>query len=319
MTSRRKRVPERTFEDTMTTVVIILAAGTMLLLALFMAYVLGWANKTFHVEVDPRVEKVTEALPGANCGGCGFVGCSEYAEAVVAGKAPVDKCPVGGVSCATALAKILGIELEESWPYRPVVHCGATYEQRLGRVEYRGEPTCTGANLVGGVQGCTYGCLGFGDCVRACNFDAIHVIDGLATVDYNKCVGCGACEGACPRHIISMVPFKAEQMLVVACSNKDFGKDVKAVCKVGCLGCKACQRASELFKVTDNIPHIDYDKYDPENTHELQGVLEKCPMKRLMMIGKPSEKDLAAVAGEEAPEIVHADFKTTVDKTDWRG
>ncbi len=156
----------------------------MLVLALFMAYVLGWANKTFHVEVDPRIEQVNHALPGANCGGCGYVGCGEYAEAVVAGKAPVNLCPVGGESCATAVAKILGIKLEASFPYRPAVHCGAHYDDRLGRHDYFGEQTCGAANLTAGVQGCTYGCLGFGYCVKVCDFDAIHVVDGLATVDY---------------------------------------------------------------------------------------------------------------------------------------
>ena len=304
----------------MTSLIIILAAGTMLVLALFMAYVLGWANKTFHVEIDPRQEAVQEALPGANCGGCGFIGCNEYAEAVVLDGAPVDKCPVGGVSCATALAKILGVELKKSWPARPVVHCGANRDDKLGRNEYRGERTCGGANLIAGVQGCTYGCLGIGDCQGACSFDAIHVIDGLATVDYDKCVGCGACEKACPRHIISIVPFKSEQMLAVACSSKDFGKDVKKVCKVGCLGCKLCQKLSQgLISVEDNRPSIDYDKYDPQSLEDVQAAVDKCPAKRLVMIGKPSEKDLAAVADEEVPAVVEADFKTTVDETEWHG
>jgi len=301
-------------------VIVILAAATMLALALFMTFILGWANKTFHVEVDPRVEKVIAALPGANCGGCGYVGCNEYAEAVVAGDAPPNKCPVGGVSCAAALAKILGIELDESWPYRPAVHCGATYEQRLGRNPYHGEPTCGAANLIAGVQGCAYGCLGLGDCSRVCRFDAIHIIDGLATVDYEKCTGCGACAKVCPRNIISMIPFKAERMLVVACSNQDFGKDVKAVCKVGCLGCKACQRASDLFTVRENVSRIDYDKYDPDKFDEqVEVALEKCPMKRLTMVGKPTEEDLARVAEEEMPAVATADFKTTVDETEWHG
>ncbi|HUS46607.1 MAG TPA: RnfABCDGE type electron transport complex subunit B [Phycisphaerae bacterium] len=301
------------------TLIIALAAATMLALAVVMATILGWANRKFHVEVDPRVEQVTAALPGANCGGCGYVGCNEYAEAVVAGEAPPDKCTVGGASCAAALANILGVDLKPSWPYRPVVHCGATYDQRLGRNEYRGEPTCTAANLIAGVQGCTYGCLGLGDCERACSFDAVHMVDGLATIDYDRCVGCGACERACPRHIISMVPFKAERMLVVACSNKDFGKDVKAVCKVGCLGCKACTRASDLFTVEDNISRIDYDKYDPEKMDAANVALTKCPMKRIVEVGKPSAKDLAAVADEAASDIVAPDFKTTVDKTEWHG
>jgi len=299
--------------------VILLAAGTMLVLATFMAYVLGWANRTFHVEVDPRVESVNEVLPGANCGGCGYVGCAEYAEAVAAGRCGPDLCTVGGQSCAQEIAKILGLELEQTWPYRPAVHCGATYRQRLKRNEYRGEQTCITANLVAGVQGCTYGCLGLGDCKDACQFDAIRIIDGLATVDYDKCVGCGACARACPRNIISMVPFKSERMLVVTCSNKDFGKDVRAVCKVGCLGCGACARLSDIFAVKDNISRIDYDKYDPARMEGVNVVLEKCPMKRIVYVGKPTEEDLAAVADQETPEIITDRFSTTVDKTEWHG
>jgi len=304
----------------MNTVIVLLAAGTMLVLGLFMAYVLGWANRAFHVAIDPRQEQIQEALPGANCGGCGYVGCNEYAEAVVSGQVSVDKCTVGGVSCAAALAKILGVEMSESWPKRPVVHCGATYEDRLGRLEYRGEQTCGGANLIAGVQGCTYGCLGFGDCQWACEFDAIGIVNGLATVDYDACVGCGACARACPRNIITMVPFKAEKMLVVACSNKDFGKDVKGVCKVGCIGCKRCQKLSEgLIQVEENRPRFDYDAYDPDSLEAVRQAVEKCPMKRLVEAGRPSEKDLAAVADETVPAIIEADFKTTVDKTDYRG
>jgi len=303
----------------MTWLIVLLAAGAMLALAIVMGFILGWANKAFHVEVNPLVERALDMLPGANCGGCGYMGCADFAEAVVEGKAPPTACPVGGEGCATKLARLLGIELDESAPYRPVVHCGATYEDRLGRTDYQGEPTCEAANFVAGVQGCAYGCLGFGDCQAACPFDAIHVVDGLAVVNYDKCTGCGKCEKVCPRHIISMAPFKAEQMLVVKCSNKDFGKDVRAVCKVGCIGCKACARISDLFVMKDNLPHIDYDKYEPGEEHDLNLVLDKCPMKRMQYVGKPSEKDLAAVADEKAPAIVEADFKTTVDDAEYRG
>ena len=303
----------------MTWLTIMLAAGLMLALAIVTACVLGWANKTFHVDVDPRIDEVNRALPGANCGGCGYVGCNEYAEAVVAAKAPPDKCTVGGASCATALANILGVELGQSWPRRPVVHCAARWSDRLQRNEYRGEPTCGSANIISGVQGCTYGCLGLGDCRGACDFDAIRVIDGLAVVDYTKCVGCGACAAACPRNIISMVPFKAERVLAVACSNRDFGKDVKAVCKVGCIGCGRCAKMNELFKMIDNLPEIDYDRYDPETADQLEAVVRKCPMSGLLFVGKPTEKDLAAVADEQLPDRIEADFRTTVDKTDWQG
>ncbi|NCC52307.1 MAG: RnfABCDGE type electron transport complex subunit B [Spartobacteria bacterium] len=304
----------------MGTIVIILSAAIMLALAIIMGFILGWANKTFHVDVDPRVEAVTAALPGANCGGCGFVGCGEYAEAVVAGRVGPDKCPVGGDSVAATVAEILGLSLEQSWPYRPVVHCGAGYEERLGRHEYTGEQTCAAANLINGVQACTYGCLGFGDCTRACDFDAIHIVAGLATVDYEKCVGCGACAKVCPRNIISMVPFKNRQMLAIACSNKDMGKEVKAVCKVGCIGCKACQRNDEgLFTVEDNLPRINYENYDPANMDAAAIAVQKCPMKRIISVGKPTTKDMESLADVEVPALIVADFKTTVDNTDWQG
>ncbi len=303
--------------------IIILAAGLMLVLAIVMTFVLGWANEAFHVEIDPRIERVNEALPGANCGGCGYVGCGEYAEAVVlgGGKVALNLCPVGGAAVASDIAEILGMTIEESFPYRPVVHCAACKTDRLGKHEYRGEKTCATVNLVAGVQGCIYGCLAYGDCVKACKFDAIHLIDGKITVDYEKCVGCGACEKACPRKVISMVPFKAEEMYVLECSNQDFGKDVKAVCKVGCIGCKACSRISEgLVEMKGNLPKIDYSKYEPkEATALMEAALEKCPAKSIKKIGKPSKKDLDAVADEEVPDLIQAKFETTVDKTEWRG
>jgi RnfABCDGE-type electron transport complex B subunit len=307
----------------MTTIWIIIALAAAVLggLAVCMALVLGWANRTFAVAVDPRVDAVVEALPGANCGGCGYVGCGEYAEAVVKDGAGVNLCPVGGEAVAMKLAEILGVEVEPGAPYRPAVHCAATAEDKLGRNEYRGEATCAAANLVAGVQGCAYGCLALGDCVAACRYDAIRVIDGKTTIDYDACIGCGACETACPRHVISMIPFKADQMFVVACNNNDFGKDVRAVCRVGCIGCKACVRCGGgLFQVKDNVARIDYDRYEPAEVAEMiGGVLEKCPMKGIVKIGKPSAEDLAAVADEELPDVVRGEFRTTVDKTDWQG
>ena len=160
------------------TVTVVLAAAVLVVLAVSMAWVLGWA---FHVEVDPLVEAVVAALPGANCGGCGFVGCGEYAEAVVGGRAAVTLCAPGGTACAAELAQILGVEVDQTDPYRAVVHCAAGYGARLGRVPYEGEPTCAAANLVAGVQGCVFGCLGLSDCTRACDYDAIHTVDGLAS------------------------------------------------------------------------------------------------------------------------------------------
>ena len=248
----------------MTWVTISLSAATMLSMALVLTFILGWASRKFHVDVDRRVLTIMETLPGANCGGCGYVGCGEYAEAVALEHEAVNKCMVGGAECTSAVADIMGVEVGETLPYRPVVHCGAHYNDRLGRKEYRGEMRCSAANLVTDVQGCTYGCLGFGDCTRVCEFDAIHIIEGLATVDYDKCVGCGACTKACPRNIITITPFKSERMLAVTCTNKDKGKDVISVCNVGCIGCGACARTSSLFTIENNLSTINYDAYTPE-------------------------------------------------------
>ena len=308
---------------TLTVTVILLAGVTMVALALVMSLVLGWANQVFHVEVDPRVESVLNALPGANCGGCGFVGCGEYAEAVVKGNGDVacTLCAPGGESCAIAIAGILGLEVEQSWPYRAVVHCAARLNHRKGRTDYLGEPTCAAANVISGYQGCTFGCMGLGDCVRSCDFGAIHIVDGLAVVDYDKCTGCGACIKACPRNIISRVPFKAERMLVVACSNKDTGIEVRKVCEVGCIGCKACTKISKILEVMDNLAKVDYDTYDPAviDASEGDAAIAKCPMEALIYVGKPSAKDLAAVADEVLPDRIEDNFKTTADDADWRG
>ncbi len=298
---------------------LILGAAALLLLAVAMACVLGWANQAFHVEVDPRVETLNDALPGANCGGCGYVGCREYAEAVAAGQAELTLCAPGGASCAKQLAAILGTEVTPSYPYRAVVHCAARRDQRLPvpKPQYMGERTCTAANLVSGFQGCTYGCLGLGDCVRACAYDAIHTVEGLATVDYDACIGCKACAEACPRNIISMVPFKAERMLVVACSNRDSGPAVKAVCPVGCISCSLCAKKSERMQMDNGLPVIDYDHYQEEC--DFAESIEKCRRESLVFVGNPSSKELEQVADEELPARIEAAFHTTVDETDWRG
>ena len=295
-----------------------LAASTLLGMAVVISYVLGWASRAFHVVVDPRVLHINEVLPGANCAGCGFVGCNDYAEAVVRGDAAVTLCAPGGPSCAAAVAEIMGVEVEQTWPYRAVVHCSARTDQRLGRTEYRGESSCAAANLVSYVHGCVYGCLGLGDCNSVCDYDAIHVVEGLATVDYDNCTGCGACVDVCPRHIISRIPFKTHEVLVVKCSNDDFGIEVKKVCQVGCIGCKACTRFSDLLVMEGNLPIVNYESADYDSA-DFSTSLDKCPAESLVFVGTPSPKDLAATADEELPDRIEPEFETTVDQVDWWG
>lgn len=304
--------------DLMTTVTVGAAAGTMFVLAVAMSLVLGWANRAFYVEVDPRVDAINDLLPAANCGGCGFVGCGEYAEAVVHDDADVSLCPVGGPGTAADVAEIMGVEVGDAAPMRPVVHCSADHSMRLGRHQYHGEMTCASANLVAGVQGCIYGCLGLGDCVTACEYDAIHSFNGLAKVDYGPCIGCSACARACPRNIITMVPFKVDRVMAIGCSNKDFGKEVKNVCTVGCIGCKSCEKVTNgVLTMSGNLPTLNYDAYQPD--FDFSQAVEKCPMESLVWLGIPSPKDLLQTASEEMPDRIEVDFKTTVDKTEWRG
>ncbi len=299
------------------TTTVLAAACCMVGLAVSTCVILGWANRAFHVPVDPKVEAAAAAMPGANCGNCGYVGCGEYAEAVAKG-ADVTLCPVGGPSLVSSLAGIMGIEVGETAPLRPVVHCAADFSMRLQRQEYRGEQTCASANLVAGVQGCVYGCLGLGDCVRACDYDAIDMVDGLAVVNYETCIGCSACAKVCPRNIITMVPFKTDRVLVVKCCNHDFGKDVSKVCTVGCIGCRSCSKLmDDVFDFDQNLPIIDYDAYRADL--DVSKVLDKCPMASLVWVGKPTDKHLEAASDEELPQRVEADFKTTVDQAEWWG
>lgn len=279
---------------------IVMAAIVLFGLTLIFATLLGVAKEKLRVDEDPRIGEITEALPAANCGGCGFAGCADFAKAVVEQRAKCDGCPVGGSETAAKIAEILGVEVVETAPYRPVIHCGAKTQDKLGVVPYEGIETCVAANIVGVTQACAYGCLGYGDCVRACTFDALHMIEGKPVVDYDQCTGCGACVKACPRDLVELIPFKQERMLVIACANKEPAKSVKAVCKVGCIGCKMCQRfAPDVFVVDGNVASINYEKYTGEETEEVKKVLDKCPAEVLLYFGKPKPEYAEQLAAEE--------------------
>ena len=223
---------------------------------------LGIAGEVFKVEEDPKIGEILEALPGANCGGCGFPGCGGLASAIAAGNAPVNACPVGGASCAEKIGAIMGIEASAADPVAAFVKCGGTCEKAKERYEYQGISDCNMAvQLAGnGSKSCTYGCLGLGSCVKACAFDALHIIDGIAVVDKDKCVACGKCVDACPKHLIELLP--AKNKVKVQCSSKDIGKNVMQVCSVGCIACKICEKNCpfDAIHVIDNIAVIDYTK-----------------------------------------------------------
>jgi len=251
------------------------------------ALVLLIASIKLKVVMDPKVEKTQEALPGIDCGACGFAGCGSYAKAVVADPKLLGKCAPGGSAAAAKIAEILSLQVGEGTaPLRPVIHCNAELSQRTFHAQYRGIRSCTAANALPNVQACGFGCIGYGDCVAACQFDALHIINGLATVDYDKCTGCTACSKACPKGIINMVPFSQDQMVVVACNSKESGRDTRSMCKVGCIGCGLCSKKSDMFKVVNNLASIDYDHYRVDEG--VSTAQEKCPTKVIRQKGKVS-------------------------------
>lgn len=201
---------------------------------------LAFASEKFAVQVDPHVSAIRAVLPGANCGGCGFPGCDGYAAACAEGRAPLNKCAAGGKPVAEKIAGIMGVTAQSAEPQVAFVRCQGTPDKSPKDCVYLGTVDCQSATVVPGrgSSACGYGCLGFGTCVKACNFDAIHVVNGVAKVDRDKCVGCASCSAACPRGIIAMVP-KAKKVHV-ACSNPMSGVFVRKVCKTGCIGCQMC-------------------------------------------------------------------------------
>jgi Na+-translocating ferredoxin:NAD+ oxidoreductase subunit B len=268
---------------------VIMAGAVLLAMGLFFAVILIIANAKLAIEQDPTVAAVLAVLPGANCGGCGLAGCGAYAEAVVANHGLMGKCGPGGEALVKKIAAIFGIEVAASAPVRAVVHCSAKTGDRINKNVYIGVASCAEARIIAGVTGCSYGCMGYGDCVAACNFDAIKIIDSLATVDYGKCVGCGACVKACPRNMIEMLAIKEDPMMVIACSSLDKAKEVRGYCKVGCIGCGLCaKQAPEMFRIERNLSVIDYDHYGSrQRCDEARG---KCP--RDMMIYVGTKKDI---------------------------
>ncbi|BEP29934.1 RnfABCDGE type electron transport complex subunit B [Helicovermis profundi] len=223
---------------------------------------LAYASQKFAVEIDPKAVAIRDALPGANCGGCGYPGCDGFANAVVKGEAPVDGCPVGGSDCATLVAKIMGVSAEGKVKQVARVLCKGGKDTCTDKYVYDGFEDCRAANmLLGGSKSCEYGCMGLGSCVAVCPFDAIHINEeGLAEVEPDKCTACGKCIEVCPKDVIAYVPY--EQLTVVDCNNKERGAHVKKNCNVACIACGICERSCpfDAIHVENLLAVIDYDK-----------------------------------------------------------
>ncbi len=267
------------------------AGVTMLGLGSGFALVLLIASVKLKVEVDPKVEQIHEALPNLDCGACGFAGCGQYAKAVLGDAELLGKCAPGGPETSAKIADVLNLQVSDSGPQqRPIVRCRARAADKTVYAKYQGIQSCISANALANVQACGFGCLSFGDCTRACKFDALHIIDGMTIVDYEKCTGCTACSKACPRNLIEMVPFHYENMMIVACNSKETGKSTRSICKVGCIGCGICVKQTEVFSVEDNLARIDYARYEPNEQTET--AMNKCPTKVIIYRGKTAPEPL---------------------------
>jgi len=243
---------------------------------------LAFASRIFKVAIDPKIEKVLSILPGANCGVCGKAGCSGLAEAIVKGDVGLTSCPVAGEDSYNKIAGILGVEKEALTKKIARVKCGGGNRAK-DKYIYQGVKTCVGAKLLaGGQKLCKFSCLGFGDCVEACSFDAIHMgEDNIPIIDAEKCTVCGKCITVCPRNIISLE--NAKEKYYVKCLSQDKGSVVRNACKVGCIACKICEKLSEGgFIVEENLARLDYARVDSETPLKL--CVEKCPTKCIIEI-----------------------------------
>jgi Na+-translocating ferredoxin:NAD+ oxidoreductase RNF subunit RnfB len=233
------------------------------IIGILAAVILYFVSQKFKVEEDPRIETITEVLPGANCGGCGYAGCHALAEAIVrTGTSKGITCTAGGSEVAAKVAEIMGEKAEASAPKKAVVRCNGSCGNAPAKYHYDSAQTCAYANMLGaGESGCAFGCLGMGDCVRACGFGGIAIDpeSGLPSIHPERCVACGSCVKACPRQIIEIRTLLNENIIFVACRNQEKGGEAKKNCSAACIGCKKCEKNCPQAAITveNNLAHIN--------------------------------------------------------------
>lgn len=288
-----------TMTPTVTT--ILYAALIIGAIGMIAAVILYFVSKAFKVIEDPRIDEVAEHLPGANCGGCGFAGCRALAEAIVkANTLDGYKCPAGGDM--KAIAAVMGLEAAEAEPMVAVVRCNGSCENAPAKVKYDSALSCQFAtSIYAGESACPFGCLGCGDCVKACKFDAIHIhIDGttgLPVVDEEKCVGCGACAKTCPRKVIEIrLKGKLGRRVFVSCVNKEKGAAARKNCSAACIGCGKCAKTCpfEAITVENNLAYIDFTK-----CKSCRKCVAECPTGAIHAVNFPPKKEVPAAPAEK--------------------
>jgi len=248
------------------------------LVGLVIGISLAVAARYLAVKEDPRIGELTDLLPGANCGGCGFAGCADYAKAIIVDNADITLCAPGGSECADAIASYLGVASKSVEKMTAIVLCSGDDSNSKRRFDYNGISDCAAAQATaGGDKSCSWGCLGYGSCARVCPVNAISIINGLAKVDKELCIACGKCIAVCPRKLIKLVP--ASAVIHVLCSSKDKGPVVKKVCSTGCIGCRLCTKFGDegAFIMDGFLAKRDYSVAVTK-----EEVIDKCPAKCIL-------------------------------------
>lgn len=285
----------------MSIIIAVLALGG---LTLTLAIMLVIANKKLYVYEDPRIDNVEEMLPHANCGACGYPGCRPFAEALVSGEVLPGKCTVGTEEGREAIANYLGVAAGGEEKQVARLACAGGINVARNKAQYEGMKSCQAASLVsGGGKGCFWGCLGFGDCDRVCDFDAIHMNEhGLPVVDIDKCTACGDCVEVCPKDLFSIQPISHQ--LWVACKNLEKGDEILDDCQVACTACGRCamDAPGDLITMENNLPVVNYSL-----DHQTQVPIQRCPTGAIVWL----DNKLGTIKGKESKKIIRKGARET--------
>lgn len=236
---------------------IIIPVVIVAVIGLILGLGLALASKFMSVPVNEKQEKIRACLPGANCGACGYSGCDGYAAAITEGIAEPDKCAPGGETTANAIGEILGIDVKSVNKIAFI----ACQNNSKPKYKYDGNKSCLSASLVhGGTFECQFACIGYGDCAKACPFNAIKIENGKAVICEEICKGCSKCIAVCPKSLISLVPKSNKPQ--VRCSNLHKGVNAIKVCTTSCIACGVCVKSCESGAITlkNNVAVIDFNK-----------------------------------------------------------